>query len=124
MLCGVRSALCSVLCVLSLCSWEHACEFHYFQWKHGRVAGRSSQNKMGRSRFPGKPHKFHNRKRISVLLDTVIDDNEFTSVTGGSNVSVTCFSETFVGESVVSLLASLATVFLLHSYLFISFVIV
>ncbi|XP_050679318.1 histone-lysine N-methyltransferase trithorax isoform X2 [Leptidea sinapis] len=31
--------------------------------------------KMGRSRFPGKPLKFHNRKRISVLSGTVYHEN-------------------------------------------------
>ncbi|CAK1545683.1 unnamed protein product [Leptosia nina] len=30
---------------------------------------------MGRSRFPGKPLKFHNRKRISVLSGTVYHEN-------------------------------------------------
>ncbi|CAG4960024.1 unnamed protein product [Colias eurytheme] len=44
---------------------------------------------MGRSRFPGKPLKFHNRKRISVLSGTVYHENAANDNHAASRSSAT-----------------------------------
>lgn len=56
-------------------------------------------NKMGRSRFPGKPLKFQNRKRISVLSGAVYHENapETQSANRGSAAN------DFAGEKEVML---------------------
>jgi hypothetical protein len=57
------------------------------------------QIKMGRSRFPGKPLKFQNRKRISVLSGAVYHETtpeSHPSARGGS-------TNDFVGEKEVNL---------------------
>ncbi|XP_045522406.1 histone-lysine N-methyltransferase trithorax [Pieris brassicae] len=48
--------------------------------------------KMGRSRFPGKPLKFHNRKRISVLSGTVYHENTVDNHAGSRSSTTNEFS--------------------------------
>lgn len=67
-----------------------------------------SYNKMGRSRFPGKPLKFQNRKRISVLSGTVYHETttDTHSNTDGASANV------FTGEKEVMTIALLFVWFL------------
>lgn len=47
---------------------------------------------MGRSRFPGKPLKFHNKKRISVLSGTVYHENAADNHAGSRSSTTNDFS--------------------------------
>lgn len=56
--------------------------------------------KMGRSRFPGKPLKFQNRKRISVLSGAVYHEN----ATEGQPPARGGTANVFAGDKEVNLL--------------------
>lgn len=54
---------------------------------------------MGRSRFPGKPLKFQNRKRVSVLSGTVYHDSAAESHPSARSAA----ANDFAGEQEVNL---------------------
>lgn len=67
--------------------------------------------KMGRSRFPGKPLKFQNRKRISVLSGTVYHE---TAAEGPPARSVA--ANDFAGEQEVKFIVHNISVYYKYSF--------
>lgn len=63
---------------------------------------RIAENKMGRSKFPGKPSKIGNRKRVNLSSFSLPEDNDSSKAAEKIYLGLSHFNETFGDNEMVN----------------------
>lgn len=78
--------------------------------------GKRGELKMGRSKFPGKPSKCLNRRRVNLLNCQLPEDNEASQAAENICLGLTVFNQTFGDSEQVRKLASITRLYLISPY--------
>lgn len=66
--------------------------------------------KMGKSKFPGKPSKIGNRKRVNLSSCSLPEENESSKAAENIYLGLSMFNEAFGDNEMVMMLASIFSV--------------